>query len=50
VRWNGELVEDLLAWMIPRRCAYTPQVPRLFSETLRNNTLLGLPDEPDHPT
>jgi ATP-binding cassette subfamily B protein len=47
VRWNGQSVEDLLAWMTPPRCAYTPQVPRLFSETLRDNILLGLPDEPD---
>jgi ATP-binding cassette subfamily B protein len=34
--------------MTPPRCAYTPQVPRLFSQTLRNNILLGLPDESDH--
>jgi ATP-binding cassette subfamily B protein len=25
--------------------AYTPQVPRLFSETLRDNLLMGVPDE-----
>ena len=29
---------------MPPRVAYTPQVPRLFSETLRDNILLGLPD------
>ena len=45
VRWNGEPVEDLLAWMRPPRCAYTAQVPRLFSETVRDNILLGLPDQ-----
>ncbi len=28
----------------PPRCAYTPQVPRLFSDTLRENILLGLPE------
>ena len=33
-------------FFVPPRCAYTPQVPRLFSETLRENILLGLPDEP----
>lgn len=43
-RWNGVLVDDLLEWMRPPRCAYTAQVPRLFSETLRDNILLGLPD------
>jgi ATP-binding cassette subfamily B protein len=42
VRWNGEYVEGLLA---PPRVAFTPQVPRLFSETLRENVLLGLPDD-----
>jgi ATP-binding cassette subfamily B protein len=42
VRWNGEDVEGLLA---PPRVAFTPQVPRLFSETLRENVLLGLPDD-----
>ncbi len=33
----------LLTW--PPRCAYTPQAPRLFSETLRDNILLGIPGE-----
>ena len=28
---------------MPPDCAYTPQVPRLFSETLRENILLGPP-------
>ena len=29
---------------MPPRCAYTPQVPRLFSDTLRDNILMGLPE------
>jgi ATP-binding cassette subfamily B protein len=28
--------------MVPPHVAYTPQVPRLFSETLRDNVLMGL--------
>lgn len=44
VRWNGEEVADLAAWFRPPRCAYTPQVPRLFSDPLRANILLGLPE------
>jgi ATP-binding cassette subfamily B protein len=40
--WNGKLVADPGTFLCPPRCAYTPQVPRLFSETLRNNILLGL--------
>ncbi len=44
VRWNGTVVPDLAAWFRPPRCAYTPQVPRLFSDPLRDNVLLGLPE------
>lgn len=44
VCWNGDRVDDLGAVMIPPRCAYTPQVPRLFSDTLRDNILMGLDD------
>jgi ATP-binding cassette, subfamily B, bacterial len=46
VRWNGTVVEDPSAFFVPPRSAYTPQVPRLFSETLRENLLLGRPDDP----
>ncbi len=45
VRWNGVPVGDLAAWCVPPRVAYTPQVPRLFSESVRDNILLGLPEE-----
>lgn len=43
--WNGSPVDDPATFFVPPRCAYTPQVPRLFSETLRDNVLLGLPEE-----
>jgi ABC-type multidrug transport system fused ATPase/permease subunit len=43
VRWNGQAVPDAATFFVPPRCAYTPQVPRLFSEPLRDNILLGLP-------
>jgi ATP-binding cassette, subfamily B, bacterial len=42
IRWNGETVTNPADFFIPPRCAYTAQVPRLFSNTLRNNILLGL--------
>ena len=42
VLWNGNLVEDPAGFLVPPRCGYTPQVPRLFSDTLRRNLLLGL--------
>jgi ATP-binding cassette subfamily B protein len=41
-RWNGELITSPGDFFIPPRCSYTAQVPRLFSNTLRNNILLGL--------
>jgi ATP-binding cassette subfamily B protein len=46
IRWNGEPVPEPAAVFVPPRCAYTPQVPRLFSGTLRENILLGLPASP----
>ena len=45
LRWNGEPVPDPSTFLVPPRAAYTPQVPRLFSETLRDNILLGLPPD-----
>jgi ATP-binding cassette subfamily B protein len=45
VLWNGERVDTPRTFFIPPRTAYTPQIPRLFSETLRENILMGLPDD-----
>jgi ATP-binding cassette subfamily B protein len=45
VLWNDTRVDDLAAFFRPPRCAYTSQVPRLFSETLRDNILMGLPQD-----
>jgi len=42
IRWNGEQVEDPATFFLPPRCAYVPQVPRLFSDSLKANILLGL--------
>ncbi len=46
VAWNDRPVDDLAAFFRPPRCAYTAQVPRLFSDSLRENILLGLPEQP----
>jgi ATP-binding cassette subfamily B protein len=43
--WNGMRVDDPTSFFKPPRCAYTGQVPRLFSDKLRHNILLGLPEE-----
>jgi ATP-binding cassette subfamily B protein len=45
IRWNGHVVDDAASFLVPPRSAYTAQVPRLFSETLKQNILLGLPND-----
>ncbi len=45
IRWNGQRVEDAANFFVPPRSAYTAQAPLLFSETLRDNILMGLPEE-----
>lgn len=42
IRWNGQVITDAGNFFVPPRCAYTAQVPRLFSNSLRNNILLGM--------
>jgi len=51
IYWNGKLVTAPETFFIPPRVAYTPQTPRLFSESLRDNILLGqtvAPAQLDH--
>lgn len=45
IRWNGEAVAHPGDVLVPPRCAYTSQVPRLFSDTLRDNILMGLSED-----
>jgi ATP-binding cassette subfamily B protein len=45
IRWNGEIVQDPANFFVPPRSAYTAQVPLLFSESLKDNILMGLPEE-----
>jgi ATP-binding cassette subfamily B protein len=40
--WNGEIIKTPGDFFVPPRSSYTAQVPRLFSNTLRNNILLGM--------
>ena len=42
VRWNGRIVDDAASFFVPPRTAYTPQIPRLFSMSLKDNLLMGL--------
>ncbi len=41
ITWNGAEIVDPASFLIPPRSAYTPQVPRLFSDTLADNIALG---------
>ena len=45
LRWNGRKVDDASEVLTPPRVAYTAQAPRLFSEELRGNILLGLRED-----
>jgi ATP-binding cassette, subfamily B, bacterial len=45
IYWNDSLVEKPGDFFIPPHCAYTAQVPRLFSDSLRDNILMGLNKE-----
>ncbi|HEY7106376.1 MAG TPA: ABC transporter ATP-binding protein [Acidimicrobiia bacterium] len=47
IRWNGESVDDPGSFLVPPRCAYVAQVPRLFSESLEQNVVLGTSRTPD---
>ena len=42
VLWNGRRIDDPHAFLVPPRCAYTPQAPWLYSDTVRSNILMGL--------
>jgi ATP-binding cassette subfamily B protein len=48
IRWNEQGVENPGDFFVPPRAAYTAQVPRLFSNTLEENILMGLPANRAH--
>lgn len=45
IRWNGNVLGDPASFFTPPRSAYTAQVPRLFSASLKENILLGQPED-----
>ena len=45
IRWNGVLVRDPATFFVPPRSAYTAQIPKLFSMTVKENLLFGLADD-----
>lgn len=40
--WNNQEITDPANFFVPPHSSYTPQVPRLFSQSLKDNILLGL--------
>ena len=42
IRWNDRPIDDPAAFFVPPHAAYTPQTPRLFSDTMEENILMGL--------
>jgi ATP-binding cassette subfamily B protein len=45
IYWNGQPVIDPASFFVPPRSAYTGQIPRLFSDSLHDNMLMGMPEE-----
>ncbi|SEO84332.1 ABC transporter ATP-binding protein [Paenibacillus sp. OV219] len=45
IKWNGRVVEDPATFFTPAQSAYSAQIPRMYSDTLRNNILLGQREE-----
>jgi ATP-binding cassette subfamily B protein len=45
IYWNAQRIEDPASFFVPPHSAYTAQVPLLFSEPLKDNILMGLPEE-----
>lgn len=42
IAWNDRVIADPANFFVPPRSAYTPQMPHLFSDTLKTNVLFGL--------
>jgi ATP-binding cassette subfamily B protein len=45
ILWNDKIILNPDTFFVPPRVAYTGQVPRLFSDSVEENILMGLPIE-----
>lgn len=45
ITWNDTVVDDPASFFVPPRTSYAAQIPRLFSDSLAENILLGLPPD-----
>jgi ATP-binding cassette, subfamily B, bacterial len=43
--WNDREIHDPASFFVPPHSAYTSQIPRLFSGPLRDNLLMGIPED-----
>jgi ATP-binding cassette subfamily B protein len=41
VRWNGQVIEDRAAFLVPPQAAFLSQVPQLLSDSVADNIRLG---------
>lgn len=41
VRWNGEVIEDRAAFLVPPQASFLSQVPQLLSDSVADNIRLG---------
>ncbi|MFZ4719818.1 MAG: ATP-binding cassette domain-containing protein [Ilumatobacteraceae bacterium] len=41
VRWNGDVLDDPAAFLVPPNAAFLPQVPQLISDSVADNIALG---------
>jgi ATP-binding cassette subfamily B protein len=45
VAWNGNVLDDRGAFLIPPNAAFLPQVPQLISDSVADNIALGIVDD-----
>ena len=45
IAWNGAAICEPASFFVPPHAAYVAQVPTVFSDSLRENILLGLPEQ-----
>jgi ATP-binding cassette subfamily B protein len=45
IKWNNQLIDNPASFFVPPITAYTSQIPHLFSESIKENLLMGLPEE-----
>lgn len=42
IKWNGDIIKTPHSFFVPPKSSYTPQTPILFSDTIKENIILGM--------